>query len=206
VFTRSGIVIALILATASQARAHKLHVDYRAEGGGRVRVESWYDTGDSPTHGKVTVHKSDGALLAEGVLDTAGFFVFRVTAAEDLQVVVNDGAGHRAEVKVPAKALSASLLSPEVGTATACLTPPTPPALPLAVVVVALAHTHPDEKTPRSSEDATPATAERAGSGKPDAVPVRDLLTGVGFLLALAAFLMSVRNARTLRELKAGGK
>ncbi len=34
------------------------------------------------------------------------------------------------------------------------------------------------------------------------AVPVKDVLVGVGFLLALAAFVLSLRNARYLRQLK----
>jgi hypothetical protein len=45
------------------------------------------------------------------------------------------------------------------------------------------------------------------GEGVPPAdrgarVSVEDVLTGVGFLLALAAFGLSLRNARHIRELK----
>jgi len=45
-----------------------------------------------------------------------------------------------------------------------------------------------------------PAQGEPAQHGT--SVTVRDVLAGVGFLLALAAFVMSVRNARRLQQIE----
>ncbi len=49
----------------------------------------------------------------------------------------------------------------------------------------------------RSAPSEAPAFADRRPR-----VTGKDVLTGLGFLLALAAFVLSLRNARTLREMK----
>jgi hypothetical protein len=142
--------------------------------GRRVQVESWFDlTGTSPRGAPVKVLRADGSTLAEGKLDSQGVFVFPYGEPEALRVIVNAGAGHRKELDIPARELARS----EAPTTT--------------------------EKGP-----GTPASpAAEPGEPKPFAdrtsrVSVKDVLIGVGFLLAVAAFALGLRNARQLRELK----
>jgi hypothetical protein len=54
-------------------------------------------------------------------------------------------------------------------------------------------------------QDAGP-TAAGARADRSARVSVKDVLIGVGFLLAAAAFALSLRNARQLRELKRAGR
>lgn len=70
-----------------------------------------------------------------------------------------------------------------------------------------------------AAQELTPGAAAAPGSPGEDAGPafpgpradrsarvsVKDVLVGVGFLLAVAAFVLSLRNARQLRELKRVG-
>jgi hypothetical protein len=54
-------------------------------------------------------------------------------------------------------------------------------------------------------EDAGPASPGARADRSPR-VSVKDVLVGVGFLLAVAAFVLSLRNARQLRELRRHGR
>jgi hypothetical protein len=58
-----------------------------------------------------------------------------------------------------------------------------------------------EEKTLHSSSGAGEAPAILLSGSRSD-ISVKDVLVGVSFLLALAAFVLSLRNARQLRELK----
>jgi len=55
----------------------------------------------------------------------------------------------------------------------------------------------------QESSDGSPSRSSpiAIGSHDPD-LPIKDILIGAGFLLALAAFILSLRNARKLRNLK----
>jgi len=63
---------------------------------------------------------------------------------------------------------------------------------------------HPREQPDKGSAPASPdSVAEPIPLARREAdIPIKDVLIGVGFLLALAAFLLSLRNARKLRELR----
>jgi hypothetical protein len=157
------------------ARAHRLEADYHVLPGRKVQIEGWYDlTGDSAVGARVQVFRSD-ALLAEGKLNDQGVFVFAFEKTEALRVVVDAGAGHRKELTVPADKLE------QAGAADARPSgsegPPNGGSLP-----------GPGEGVPLADRSAR--------------VSVKDVLTGVGFLLALAAFVLSLRNARQLRRWK----
>ncbi len=142
------LALASLLLLASPALAHRLEIDCRILPDGRIEVESWFDSGDSPADAKVQVFGPGNELRCEGTLDAAGKFIFRPERAEELKVVVNAGAGHRKEMLIPAAPA-----------------PRTPPD-----------HAH--------------------------EFPARDVLVGVGFLLALASFWMGLRNARELRLIR----
>jgi hypothetical protein len=150
------------LSLCREARAHRLEAEYRVLPGGKVQVESWFETGDSPKGAKVRVFRADGTpLFAEaGELNEKGVFVFAYDKPEKLRVVVSAGEGHSKALTISA----AELANP--------------------------------------GND--PPGAEAAGERRYE-FPITQLLAGVALLLALAAFLMSLFNARQLAELRRRG-
>ena len=75
-----------------------------------MQVESWFDIGGaSPKGARVQVFHSEGEPLTQGRLDANGIFIFSVTKAEPLRVVVSAGDGHRAEQVIAAEAVARSL-------------------------------------------------------------------------------------------------
>jgi hypothetical protein len=53
-----------------------------------------------------------------------------------------------------------------------------------------------------SGEDAADPASSAVRADRSPGVSVKDVLVGVGFLLAVAAFVLSLRNARQLRQLQ----
>jgi cobalt/nickel transport system permease protein len=153
--------------TAGTARAHRLKADFVVLRGGKVQIESWYDVSrESPAGARVEVFGPNRQLLVAGKTDEKGLFVFEYGKAEPLRVVVSAGAGHRCEIDIPAEKLSASALI----------------AAP--------------EAAKPSSTDGTSATEGRSFADRRTDASGKDVLLGIAFLLALAAFVLSLRNAR----------
>ncbi len=165
------LALAVVLWAAAPVRAHRLDADYRVRPDGKVQVESWFDVGGkAPAGATVQVFRADGELLSEGALNEQGIFVFGLKAAEDVKVVVNAGAGHRAEFVVRKDKLSEALGDPEKLAGQAA--PDNPSAAPTPLI----------DRTYQ--------------------FPFKEILSGFGFLLGLAAFVMSLRNMRQVKELK----
>jgi nickel transport protein len=145
------------LAPVSEARAHRLKAACRFFPRRMVRVESWFDNGQTPKTGEVEVSREDGEVLIKGRLSSQGLFLFDAPEGGPLQVVVEAGEGHRAEVAIkPEELLAAQAASADIAD------PPT----------------------------------------HAESFPIKDVVIGVGLLAALAALVLSLRNARSIRELK----
>jgi hypothetical protein len=171
--------IVVMLFTTVPLQAHRLEADFRVLSGRRVEIESWFDlSGASPQGAKVYVYQKDGTLLTQGELNGKGLFVFSYARAESLHIVVAAGAGHRKELDIPASALV------ETGKAL----PGTPRAGPRTKELNAPSGTDPAEET-------TPFADRRSR------VSLKDILIGIGFLLAGAAFVLGLRNAKRLQKL-----
>jgi nickel transport protein len=162
------LALVYVLGPVGAARAHRLKAACRFFPGRMVRVETWFDNGDTPRAGDVEVSRPGGELLVKGRLSNQGLFLFDAPEVEALQVVVEAGEGHRAEVAIR----SEDLLIAQAGDNAARPTAPSGGAAPPA-----------------------PAAHE-------ESFPLKDVLTGVGLLLAAAAFVMSLRNARSIRALR----
>jgi hypothetical protein len=153
----------------------------------------------------VQVYHANDQLLTEGLLKD-GVFVFAFTEVESLKVVVSAGDGHRAEVKIPA----ANLARYAVCSVVAGL-PPEPTSLLRVPVLLPVSARGAPEETPVATVKSKPPP-EAAGNNsfssegpladRQTPFPIKDVLIGVGFLLAAAAFLLSVRNAGELRRLR----
>jgi cobalt/nickel transport system permease protein len=104
------LVLGALLLSARPALAHRLKAEcVQVDPASRqVRIESWYETGDSPTDAKARVLRGDGSVLAEGPLDEHGAFTFHYTTAEPLTVQISAPGGHRAECKLDAEQLRAA--------------------------------------------------------------------------------------------------
>ena len=154
-----ALTLALVaaLGPVGEARAHRLKAKCVFFPRRMVRVESWFDNGQTPKTGEVEVSRDGGEVLVKGRLNSQGLFLFDAPEGGPLQVVVEAGEGHRAEVAIaPGELLVAQA-------------PPTDLAAP-------------------------PAHEE--------SFPVKDVVIGVGLLAGLAALVLSLRNARSIRELR----
>ncbi|HKI30325.1 MAG TPA: hypothetical protein VKA46_00435 [Gemmataceae bacterium] len=168
-FLALTLALAVLLGGTGVARAHRLNAACRFLPGRVVRVESWFDRDQPPKKGHVQVRGADGQVLREGQLNREGVFEFEAPEGQALQVIVEAGEGHRAEVVIgPGDVVAAA---PSESTAPA-EDRPAPPLEP---------------STPRSHQEA---------------FPIKDILIGVGLLIAVAAFVLSLRNARALRDLR----
>jgi cobalt/nickel transport system permease protein len=180
------LAVGALLLTAGPAQAHDLKADYQVDVAKKsVQVESWFETGAAPRQATVEVRRDDGSILAKGALDAKGAFVFAYAKPEPLQVIVLAPGGHRAELRIPAKALrtpEAPALGEEVAQARG----------ELQRLREELAQARADAARPRAEDQ--PDDRSRA----------RNLLLGVSFVLALAAFVVALRNASQLRRLRRG--
>jgi hypothetical protein len=68
-------------------------------------------------------------------------------------------------------------------------------------VVISAGEGHRKILTIPAAELSVPTTAETSGRERAGEFPLKDLLLGITLLLALAAFVLSLRNARRLRDL-----
>jgi hypothetical protein len=170
--------------TPASLRAHGLEADYRILPGRKVQVECWFSRTLSPrqefpARAEVKVFRPGEEVLATGQLDEKGTFVFAVGKPEKLRVVIADGQGHGKELTIPAEELAQT--------------------------------TGPSGSAPSRSEkiDATaPESTDQVGRHVHNpareglGLLLKDALVGVSFLLAAAAFFLSLRNTRALRRLQ----
>jgi cobalt/nickel transport system permease protein len=178
------LAIFTVLLAAGPAHAHRLDAAYTVLSDRQVRIESWFDLSNVPPKGAtVQVFRPGQRLLVEGRLDEKGFFVFHYSEVEPLEVIVSAGAGHRKAFTIPAERLEAQdVANPARGGRQP----------PVAKEQGADAPRAPKAPETFRATDAGDAWRER----------IKDVLLGVGFLLAVAAFLLSWRNARKLRSLE----
>ncbi len=155
-------MLAGLLLSAGPLWAHRLDAAYTLLPDGRIEIESWFETGDTPPEARVQVYHQGDKLLTEGTLDAAGKYVFKPERGELLRVVINAGAGHRKEFSIPGNQ-----------------------GQPAGGAI------------DRSTAEPAPRVGRRSYE-----VPYKDVLTGIGFVLAVAAFFLSLRNARALKAIQ----
>ncbi|HEV3263261.1 MAG TPA: hypothetical protein VG013_40875 [Gemmataceae bacterium] len=160
-----------LLAGAGNVRAHRLEVEYRVRPHQEVQVESWFGLTSKPPRSAKVQ-----VWRANGELLTEGVMddqgIFVFSYAKPEELRVVVLAGAGHRAEVQ---ILASDLAQSPGTGS-------------------------------QDSDAADGQADHAGSRTSlvDRRPresVKDVLVGIGFLLAVAAFVLSLRNARQLREL-----
>jgi nickel transport protein len=156
------LALAAAVTASGEAEAHRLDAACKVLPQRMVRVESWFDNGETPKTGQVEVTGPDGVVLVKGRLSSQGLFLFDAPEGQPLKVVVEAGEGHRAE----------AVIKPE----------------DLLIAQAA-------EDRSRPQESAAPPSHESPSR-------VKDVLIGIGLLVAVAALALGWRNARTIRELR----
>lgn len=96
-----------VLGTGSVIHAHQL-LTVADVIGNEVTVEAGFSNGDIAAGAKIIVTTGDGKVIAQGKTDEEGVFVFKVNTKTDLKIVVDAGAGHRAETTIAADEISIS--------------------------------------------------------------------------------------------------
>jgi cobalt/nickel transport system permease protein len=167
------IALLAVLASPSLACAHRLIGAYRVLPERRVQIQSFFDSGVPPRDATVKVMRPDKSTLAEGALDEKGLFAFHFDQAEDLSIEIRAAAGTIDEHTTLFTIPAKDLALSESDWTTSAS--PAPGAL--------------DEKAPFVLGQVSWLAN------------LRDALIGIGFLLATAAFILSLRNARRLKAI-----
>jgi len=84
------------------AAAHRVFVFGWVQGD-TVHVEAKFSGGRRVNGGEITVTDSAGKQLLAGKTDARGEFAFKIPRKTALNIILNAGAGHRAEWKIPLK-------------------------------------------------------------------------------------------------------
>jgi hypothetical protein len=145
-----------LLATAAPARAHRICAEAKQDGD-TIRVEAFYDDNTPAVDARVTVHAADAAEMADGRTDAQGRWQFAKPGPGVYCLVVDAGAGHRAEVELKIQAAPAGPVTVSEGPdrADATRTPWERIALGFAIIAVltgvswALARRAPRSRRPR---------------------------------------------------------
>jgi hypothetical protein len=172
----------LLLATAN-AHAHRLVVEYRVLSGRKVQVACRYRAiprSLPAVEARIRVFRPNDQLLAQGQTDDQGHFTFSYQRAEPLRVEAYQE-GHRAEVSIDPQMLTATGDNNQNEKEKQVTTPTAAEGA---------------DKIPTQKQDAALPPEESYQEW------IKQILIGVGFLLALAAFILSVRNAKKVRELQ----
>jgi len=167
-----------LLLSAGHVHAHRLEAEAAVRPFGVIQVESWFETGDVPRSARVQVFGASGRSIAEGKVDERGYFVFAYAEVEPLRIVVDAGAGHRAEIRLKTQDLLAAI----IGSVSASVMPL--PAPFLAAPLLSLA-------SPDARPVPQPGPTERRTGPQ-----YGNLLVGVGVLLVIAAGAAAFRRAR----------
>jgi hypothetical protein len=165
------------LTFSGAAEAHKLEVSYQLLPRLRVRVYGRYEGGAPASGARVRIVQTDGLTLCEGRLDKYGIFIFDITDAKDINIVVSV-AGHRAEETIAAATLQRHILA----YCSACVAPQ-----PLHTAALL-------ELEASAGNESTRAAL---ASDVPSNVPWTGLLIGVGVLSVTAIVFKQLSKRKT---------
>lgn len=178
------VVCCFFVSLSHEAFAHRVHAFAWIEGG-QVIVDAYYSRSSRVGQGRVEiVDTASGAVLATGTTDAEGRAVFAVPmehGGQGLTIVVDAGAGHRAEWSIAAKELATG--GAEIS----------------------------GDATPESAPGADSAANVRPGAAKPPHAPVppddgpglRDVVGGLGWIVGIfgiAAWLDARRRFARKKE------
>lgn len=193
---------ALMVLWSGPAAAHRLKVFATVEGGA-VTGYAFFIGGGRPQGAQVIFRTPGGADLAEAVTDADGGFSYRPPVPQAVEVVVNAGDGHVAEVLLaadrfgPAAAAPAvpDAVPPEAGAATpnpaASAPAPSTACLPDAATLAGIVDAAADRAVARQIRPLL--VAYEAAEGR---VRFNDVMGGIGMIVGLAGTALWVSARR----------
>ncbi len=183
--------VILLSIWTNQSFAHRLRVKTKVSPTG-IHIQAQFDLGGgAPLSGRVVAYQYDQEIH-RGKLDSQGESSFSFRHPAPIRIVVTDATGHRAVVQIPTRHLRAGHTQQLASALTLCASMETSAltrSMMLMWVTPPLAHV----------PDPPPSDPEKPSN-------IRNILVGVGFLLALAAFFISLRNAKEIEKLKRDAK
>ncbi len=221
---RMGCIVAFAgtLLGAAPTLAHKLHVFAAADG--RLIQGQAYFSGGAPAVGlTVLVQDESGKRLAQSHTDAEGVFQVEAAAPLDHVVVVQTGDGHRAEWRIHADELAVGFPAgaESIDTGLSAKPPESAPATPRDTASSAGAGSDPqsnavpdfDPGPDQALDPAVLAAIERAVARQVrplreetqaarEAVQLRDLLGGLGYILGLTGLGLWWHCRRASRALR----
>jgi nickel transport protein len=106
----------MILLGISLVHAHRANIFTQTQGD-KVLCQCFYNDG-KPVRGQdIQVRTQDGRVIAEGTTDDKGMFSFTPQVHEDLEIVLNAGMGHTAEITLEKEDLPKTTQKTSVKTA-----------------------------------------------------------------------------------------
>lgn len=196
---------ALVALCTGPAAAHRLKVFATVEGG-TVTGYAFFIGGGRPQGAQVIFRTPGGADLAAAVTDAEGGFSYRPPAPQPVEVVVNAGDGHMAEVLLAADRFGPAQPAPdgrdtaasapeEVAGTTASASAPSPPSspacLPDPTVLAGLVDAAADRAVARQIRPLL--EAYEAAEGR---VRFNDVMGGIGMIVGLAGTALWVSARR----------
>ncbi len=185
-----------VLLIANTAFAHKVIVFGYVEGD-TVYTESKFSGGKKAQNSQITVYDSQGEKLAEGRTDSDGAFAFKPLRKTTLKIVLDTGAGHRAEWVIPkaefdeapaAHPVSSDNHLPLNTAAQSSASPPVAPVLTLDDVRTVVA-----DELEKKIKPVRLMLMENQNQGP----SLQDILGGIGYILGLmgiAAYFHSKKS------------
>jgi nickel transport protein len=179
-----ALTVFLFLTAASPAAAHRVIIFAWVEGN-TVYTESKFPGGKKVNKGRILVYDPHGKQLLEGETNEQGEFAFTIPERSALRIILEAGAGHRAEWTVPLEEIEGTASDP--------------------VDVVPIASTGAEETEQQAQLSATPGmgadeiqlAVEKALDKKLKPIvtmlvrsqtqgpTIKDILGGVGYILGL---------------------
>ncbi len=206
-----GLFCAVLFLTLSALPlfAHKVSVFAYVENG-TIYTESYFPDGKPATNSKIEVYNSEGRLIQEGRTDENGNYEFKIPAVEDLTIVLDASMGHRAEYALKSDELAGQKTSgaPEEkkkiqGEKGAKSVESVQQEKNLRIVSGNL--TAEDVREIVREELAGQIEPVRRGIidlEKKEKASVRDIFSGIGYILGLMGIALLVQNIKKRKSVK----
>lgn len=200
----AGLLAALLLLLPGPALAHKVNVFAYLEDGA-LKGEGYFGGGSKAMNCPVKLLDAGGKLLAQGTTDKEGAFSLPLPSplprsAAPLTVVLEAGEGHQAEYQVTAQDLGMSdqpATQPDAQSdAQTPAASPAPAAAQPAVSALSAAQIE-TAVTKAVASQLGPIKAQLARLADKDAVSLRDVVGGLGWILGLVGVLAWAKARRS---------
>jgi nickel transport protein len=186
VMSALGIIAFLTLPT--QAWAHKVNVFAWVEGD-MVFVEGYYPGGKKAQNSLVEVYNSGGDKLLEGRTNNKGEFSFKITAKDDLRIVLTASMGHKNDYTIAAGDLGGLEPSSKkpITTTTKTDAPPSPTTADMGQLQEMI-----DEALDRKLDPVIKLIRHTRKEGP----GVTEIVGGIGYIFGLFGLVMYIKSKK----------